>query len=128
MIIGNGTEIQSVIYNGVDLDRVIYNGVVVFEKNTFEPELELIDFDYYKHKSYYILTGWKGTYQGEPSDMCVIPNSSRIKLRNNEKTITISKKDYLVQISKPFQIKIEAMNFKDTDFEKLNIQIKDNNN
>lgn len=128
MIIGNGTEIQSVIYNGVDLDRVIYNGVVVFEKNTFDPELELIDFDYYKHKSYYILTGWKGTYQGEPAPMCVIPNSSRIKLRNDEKAFIVSKKDYLAQINKTLQIKIEAMNFKDEDFEKLIIQVIDNNN
>jgi hypothetical protein len=128
MIIGNGTEIQSVFYNGVDLDRVIYNGVVVFEKNTFDPELELIDFDYYKHKSYYILTGWKGTYQGEPNVMCVIPNSSRIKLRNDEKAFIVSKKDYLAQIDKAFKIKMEAINFKDEDFEKLNIQITDNNN
>jgi hypothetical protein len=83
MIIGNGTEIQSVIYNGVDLDRVIYNGVVVFEKNTFDPEIDLIDFYYYKNNNgYYILTGWKETYQGEPSEMCVVPNYNKIKLRD----------------------------------------------
>lgn len=87
MIIGNGTEIQSVFYNGVDLDRVIYNGVVVFEKGPKDP---LIDFTYFQSNDYYILTGWKGTYGGTPSTKCIIPNLENIKLGINENDMGIA--------------------------------------
>lgn len=131
MLIVNNTEVENVFYDGIDLDQVIYNGVVVFEKNkldVFDPDIELIDFTYYKHKNYYILTGWKGTYQGEPSTSCVMPDYNSIKLHNDEKIFSLDKKDYLMQIEKQTKIQILAFNFSDADFERLSIQVKDNNN
>lgn len=82
MIKVNNVEIENVVFNGVELDKVIYNGVVVFEKRTFDPEIDLIDFYYEKDNNAngYIILGWKGTYKGEPSTRCIIPDYPEIIL------------------------------------------------
>lgn len=80
MIKVNNVEIENVVFNGVELDKVIYNGVVVFEKG-IDPAIVLIDFDYINNgDGTYEIIDWKGTYQGEPSSKCVVPNYKEIIL------------------------------------------------
>lgn len=38
----------------------------------------LIDFEYVVEDGMYHITGWKGTYQGQPSTECIIPGNQRI--------------------------------------------------
>jgi hypothetical protein len=46
-----------------------------------EPELSLIDFEFtVEENGTYTLTGWKGTYNGEPSTEIIIPSSKLINL------------------------------------------------
>ena len=54
----------------------ILEGVTI---ESFNPDIHLIDFYYFKNDDGdYILTGWKETYNGEPSTECIIPANSLI--------------------------------------------------
>lgn len=76
LIIG-GVEVNDVVCNGVSLDKVICNGVTVWERETFE----LVDFEYVANgDGTYTITDWKGTYNGEASTRCIIPDDERIIL------------------------------------------------
>lgn len=74
-LIVNGTEVEKITFNGVDLDKVICDGVVVWESFSLT--------DFYTQSNgdgTYTITGWKGTYNGEPSTKCIIPSDSRLVL------------------------------------------------
>jgi hypothetical protein len=59
------------------------NGIVtkIYSSNTIDLSDILIDFTYViEPNGTYLLTGWKGTYNGEPSTKIVIPDNPYIKL------------------------------------------------
>lgn len=63
-------------------DYIMSEDMMYREPHGIDPsdiESLLIDFYYEKHEDgTYEITGWKGTYQGQPSTRCIVPNSDRI--------------------------------------------------
>ena len=123
MLIVNGTTIENVVYNGQDLDKLIYNDVVVFEKSGFNAEQVLIDFDYIRNSDgTYTITDWKGTYQGQESTECIVPNKKEIRLYT--KTITSSINNYYeIQYTKNLDLNFQIYGFTNKDFEDLKIEV-----
>ena len=74
-----GTSFDAVVYNGVNIDSVVWNSGSVRTEvwSSFNTKLLDNDFIYTKstspNKVAYI-TSWKGTYNGEVSTSCIIPD------------------------------------------------------
>lgn len=121
MLIVNGTTIENVVYNGQDLDKLVYNDVVVFEKSGFDAERVLIDFDYIRNSDgTYTITDWKGTYQGQESTECIVPNKKEIRLYTKTITSSIENEYELIE---PLNLTFHIYGFTQTDFEALKINI-----
>lgn len=72
------------LYDYIIPDDIMYTG-----KDNFGPsnpvidnlKSQLIDFEYIKDENdIYHITGWKGTYEGNPSTKCILPDSDRIMI------------------------------------------------
>lgn len=124
MLIVNGTTIENVVYNGQDLDKLIYNDVVVFEKSGFNAEQVLIDFDYIRNSDgTYTITDWKGTYQGQESTECIVPNKKEIRLYTKTITSSIENEYEIISSQEPLNLTFQMYNFTQKDFEALKINI-----
>lgn len=54
---------------------ITYEAIIPIAINVFDPSTILVDFNYVDNKDgTYTLIGWKGTYNGEPSDKLIIPD------------------------------------------------------
>jgi hypothetical protein len=54
---------------------ITYEAIIPITINVFDPSTILVDFNYVDNKDgTYTLVGWKGTYNGEPSDKLIIPD------------------------------------------------------
>lgn len=58
-----------------------YSTTIDLTVNEFNPEVQLIDFDYYQEEDgTYRINGWKGTLNGVPSTELVLPNSALVEI------------------------------------------------
>lgn len=75
----NGVTPTKVIYNGTVLSKIVNSsGGVIWE--AFDVS-RLVDFEYTDNgNGTYTITGWKGTYNGTASTICVIPDDYRVIL------------------------------------------------
>jgi hypothetical protein len=59
----------------------VFKANAIITVTPFDPEIELIDFDYTANDDgTYILTGWKGTYNGNSSTEMIIPENPLVIL------------------------------------------------
>lgn len=123
MLIVNGTTIENVVCNGQDLDKLIYNDVVVFEKSGFNAEQVLIDFDYIRNSDgTYTITDWKGTYQGQESTECIVPNKKEIRLYSKTIVASSIKDSYIIGDGKSIFIDFDMYGFTDRELQELIIE------
>lgn len=67
---------SKIVLNYRDHDTILST---VLEVNIIDWEIALIDFDYtVQDDGTYLITGWKGTLNGEPSTKMVVPDSNLI--------------------------------------------------
>ena len=76
--VGPDTTELEVLY--IECDRK-YSTIVPVTVTPFDPVTTLMDFSYSEESDgIYMITGWKGTYNGEPSTELILPGNSYIKL------------------------------------------------
>ena len=81
--VGGETSIVISYLHGTEILTVEVS-INVYE--SFNAERDLIDFDYSHDDIWdaYVISAWKGTYMGQPSDVMVIPNHEKIIITFSE--------------------------------------------